>query len=390
MKGNIINGIRIGMIAAIMVASAGTALAQQNVHLPVPKKAPEIGENGSVTFRIFAPNAKDVKLGGNLSGLVSRGMSSSDGTDEFIIDSLAPGLYDYWFEIDGVKTLDPANSYVARDIASLSNIFIVPGGKADYFLSSDVPHGNVHKVWYHSPTLGADRRMTIYTPAGYETSDEAYPVLYLLHGMGGDEEAWLDLGRAVQILDNMIAAGKAKPMIVVMPNGNALKPAAPGFTGEGMYMPAGEHSIDPQRNFEKSFPEIIEYVEKNYRTLADKSHRAVAGLSMGGGHAWRLSLEMPDEFDYVGLFSPAVRWNGTGVGEADDPELEAKLKKQFATAPKAYVIAIGEEDFLLPLNDTYRQLLDRMGINYQYWPSTGGHEWKNWRNYLVDFLPLLF
>ena len=366
------------------------ANAQQNVHLPVPEKSPKVTPERTVTFSVKAPLAKEVKVGGSFSAIQPSETIQNEGEYSFRFDSVAPDLYDYWFEIDGVRTLDPGNPYVARDIAGLSNIFIVPGGKASLFESHDVPHGSVHKVWYDSDVLGGERRMTVYLPAGYETSGESYPVLYLLHGMGGDEDAWSELGRAVQILDNEIAQGMAKPMIVVMPNGNALRKAAPGFTGDGMYIAEGQHSIDPENLFVKSFPEIIEYVETNYRVLPDKSHRAVAGLSMGGGHAWKLGLEYPDKFDYIGMFSPAVRWNGVGVDEADDPSLPKLLDRQFESAPKKYLIAIGNEDFLYDLNQAYRKMLDSKGLPYEYVESPGGHTWRNWRNYLVDFLPELF
>ena len=365
-------------------------VAQQNVHLPVPVKSPEIGADGSVTFKLSAPQASSVRLGGNLGNEIKADWTTENGVYTLKIDSLKPGLYDYWFEIDGVKTLDPSNPYVARDIASLSNIFIVPGDKADWMEASDVAHGNVHKVWYDSDILGGKRRMTVYTPSGYETGDKDYPVLYLLHGMGGDEDAWQDLGRAIQILDNQIAAGVTQPMVVVMPNGNAMRKAAPGFTGDGMYIPEGQHSVDPERLFVKAFPEIIEYVENNYRVSKDKNSRAVAGLSMGGGHAWRLGLEYPDSFAYIGMFSPAVRWNGAGVDENDDPLLLNLLERQFQNPPKKYLIAIGKDDFLYQLNESYKALLDNQNIPYEYVESDGGHEWRNWRNYLIDFLPTLF
>lgn len=374
------------------LASAVAVSAQQNVHMPVPVKSPEVSPSGSVVFKISAPQACDVKVAGAFAGRQVASSAKDDATGQWVIayDSVAPGLYDYWFEIDGVRTLDPSNPYVARDIANLSNIFIVPGGKADWFESYDVPHGSVHKVWYDSPLLGGSRRMTVYTPAGYEKSSESYPVLYLLHGMGGDEDAWSELGRAIQILDNQIAAGVARPMIVVMPNGNALRMAAPGFTGDGMYIAEAQHSVDPDRLFVKSFLEIMDFVENNYRVKAEKGSRAVAGLSMGGGHAWRLGLEYPDTFDYIGMFSPAVRWNGTGVDEHNDPALDSLLSRQFQNPPKEYLIAIGVDDFLFPLNESYRHLLDSKSIKYDYWQSTGGHEWRNWRNYLADFLPTLF
>lgn len=371
-------------------------LAQQNVHMPVPQKSPNVSDCGRVVFTIRGKNLNDVKLGGAFAGIpVSEESVNKDENGETVevflaYDSVPSGLYDYWFEIDGVKTLDPSNPYVARDIASLSNIFIVPGGKADLFESKDVAHGSVHKIWYDSDILGGSRRMTVYTPAGYESGADSYPVLYLLHGMGGDEDAWSELGRAIQILDNEIAAGIATPMIVVMPNGNALRKATPGYTGDGMYIPEGQHSVDPEKLFVKSFPEIISYVENNYRVREGKENRAVAGLSMGGGHSWRLGLEYPDSFDYIGMFSPAVRWNGTGVDEHNDPELGALLDRQFKNPPKEYLIAIGNDDFLYPLNVSYRALLDEKGLPYQYVESDGGHEWRNWRNYLVDFLPTLF
>ena len=382
-----IRKICVFLIAGISIAPAS---AQQNVHLPVPVKSPQVTENGSVIFTIRAPKASEVKLGGSFAGKTASSVTNEDGTYTFRYENVPPDLYDYCFEIDGVRTLDPSNPYVARDIASLSNIFIVPGEGSRYFESNDVPHGTVSKVWYDSDTLEGPRRMTVYTPAGYETSTVSYPVLYLLHGMGGDEEAWSELGRAIQILDNQIAEGTAQPMIVVMPNGNGLRKAAPGLTADGMYIAEGQHSVSPKMLFENSFPEIINYVESNYRVKKDKTSRAIAGLSMGGGHSWRISMENPDMFDYVGLFSPAVRWNGTGVNTDQDPELIAKLQRQFQNPPKTYLIAIGTDDFLMPLNKEYMELLDVQNIPYTYWESTGGHEWKNWRDYLKQFLPLLF
>lgn len=374
----------------VLVMAGFVAMSQQNVHLPVPEKYPQLADGNSVIFRLRAPEGKDVRMGGAFASMTPSEQGWHDGEYILRFDGVTPDLYDYWFEVDGVRTLDPSNPYVARDIASLANIFIVPGGNAEWFKSSDVPHGSVHKVWYSSDILGGDRRMTVYTPAGYENGEESYPVLYLLHGMGGDEEAWSELGRAVQILDNQIAAGVSKPMVVVMPNGNALRKSAPGFTADGMYIAEGQHSVDPERLFVKSFPEIMAFVEDNYRVKSDKAGRAVAGLSMGGGHAWRLGLEYPDAFDYIGMFSPAVRWNGTGVDEHNDPRLDGMLDRQFANPPKEYLIAIGTDDFLYPLNAGYRQLLDSKGIKYEYIESDGGHVWRNWRNYLVDFLPTLF
>lgn len=374
----------------LAVSSALAAGAQQNINLPVPKKSPVIDGANNVSFSLKAPKAQSVVLNGHFPS-APVDMTLSDSVWSANLENLPSAFYDYWFEVDGVHTLDPSNPYVVRDVALLSNFFVVPGEKGDLFLSQDVPHGSLEKVWYSSPILGGERRMSVYTPPGYDPANQKYPVLYLLHGMGGDEDAWVDLGRAVQVFDNLIASGQAVPMIVVMPNGNALRKAAPGMTGDGLYIPEGKHSVDPGLDFEKSFPEIIDFVESNYSVDKSKDKRAIAGLSMGGGHSWRISMNMPEMFDYVGLFSPAVRWNGAGVDESNpDEKLISQLERQFADPAKYYLIAIGKDDFLLPVNDSYRALLDRYGYPYTYLESQGGHSWDNWRDYLIGFLPVLF
>ncbi|MCM1337239.1 MAG: alpha/beta hydrolase-fold protein [Candidatus Amulumruptor caecigallinarius] len=387
MKGYICLGIAV--LVGGLSASAQEALGfRPNVASPVVAAT-----DSSITFAVFAPSAEKVELTGNLPGTPLPLVRDSAGVWGVKVSGLHPDLYNYVYEIDGVRTVDPVNPYVMRDIGSLTSFTVVPGGLADNYLAQDVAHGTVRKLWMHSDTLGMDRRMTVYTPAGYESDTlRRYPVLYLLHGMGGDEDAWGELGRATQILDNLIAKGEAEPMIVVMPNGNALQAAAPGLTGEGLYQPSGERSVAPRGRFEAAVPEIVEYVDANFRTLPDKAHRAIAGLSMGGGHSWRVSLANPDMFDYVGLFSAAVRWNGQGGvdPESEDEALIAPLKRQFATAPRLYWIGIGKDDFLYTLNADYLRLLDRLNIPYTYHESAGGHTWSNWRDYLSIFAPQLF
>lgn len=352
-------------------------------------KSPVLNADSTVSVSIYAPEARKVTVLGLGVSPIELGRAS-DGTWSATSPKLHPDLYAYWFDVDGVRTIDPSNAYVARDIAALFSEVIIPGGIADLFNVQDVQHGSVKKLWYHSPTLGMERRMSVYTPAGYEdNTDRHYPVLYLLHGMGGDENSWNELGRASVILDNLIATGQAEPMIVIMPNGNARLAAAPGETQAGMYEPRGEHSMADAGSFEESFKDIVEYVDSHYRTIPDKGHRAMAGLSMGGGHTWRTTMLMPDKFDYVGLFSAAVRWNGTGLGESKE-DITEPLRRQFANAPKLYWIGIGKDDFLYDLNKEYRDLLDRMKIKYEYHESDGGHVWSNWRKYLVEFVPRLF
>jgi enterochelin esterase family protein len=207
--------------------------------------------------------------------------------------------------------------------------------------------------------------------------------------MGGDEEAWIALGRAAQILDNLIAKGKAEPMIVVMPNGNIAQEAAPGESQYGLTTPTFQlpHTMDGL--FEEAFPDIISFIDKNYRTLSEKSSRAIAGLSMGGFHSARISAYYPDTFDYIGLFSAAIN-RGNNPDSPIYKNTDAQLARQFSNAPKLYWIAIGNSDFLYDENTDYRKKLDKAGYNYQYYESEGGHIWRNWRIYLSKFLPLLF
>lgn len=302
---------------------------------------------------------------------------------------MSPELYSYTYLVDSLRINDPNNVYMLRDVASVSNIFIIPGERADLYRVSNVPHGTISKVWYDSPSLGMSRRMTVYTPAGYEKGGRRYPVFYLLHGMGGDENAWAELGRAAQILDNLIASGKAEPMIVVMTNGNASQEAAPGETSSGLVPPTIRLPKTMDGSFEASFPEVVDFIDSNYRTLADKSHRAIAGLSMGGFHSLGISREYPDMFDYVGLFSAAIKPNDD-VKSPVYTDIDRKLKTQFDRKPALYWIAIGNTDFLYDANTQYRRILDEKGYPYVYYETPDGHIWKNWRIYLTEFVPKLF
>ena len=213
-----------------------------------------------------------------------------------------------------------------------------------------------------------------------------YPVLYLLHGMGGDEEAWLATGRLAEIMDNLIAEGSAEEMIVVMTNGCMAHDAAPGYSHEGMWHPYMSGSMDG--SFETMFEEVVSWVDDHYRTKAQRAMRAIAGLSMGGFHAMQISKTYPTMFDYVGLFSAAIFRGEEGVEIYDD--LEARLAVQFDRAPQLYWIAIGKDDFLYDENVRYRELLDNMGYDYEYYESEGGHTWRNWRVYISEFAQMLF
>ena len=351
--------------------------------------SPEIHDNGSVTLRLYAPKAESVTIAANM--LTTDGkpventimVRNADGVWEYTSPVLRSELYNYNFIVDGVKICDPSNVYICRDVATTFNIFIIGGDRGDLYRVNDVAHGSVKRTWYNSPTLGMDRRITVYTPAGYEHGKDSYPVLYLLHGAGGDEEAWMTLGRTSQIFDNLIAQGKACPMLVVMTNGNAWQQAAPGEAADGMPQPAMRMAGDrPTASFEESFGDVIKYVESNYRVIKKKEARAVAGLSMGGGHSFNISRTYPNTFDYVGLFSAAAR-----IG---DKAVEESLKKQRDNGFKLYWIACGDADFLYQMNKDVMKYMDSINFPYTYRESSEGHIWRNWRIYLSEFAPMLF
>lgn len=366
--------------------------------------SPEV-KGQTVTFKLLAPNAKEVLVEADFFEKVKRQTSfgmmeasgqipmvkGEDGVWTYTTSMPSPELHTYCFYVDGVRMLDPSNVYMIRDIATYTNYFLVDGELSQNYLVREVPHGTVSKVWYPSPTLGMERRrMTVYTPAGYDDSNKQYPVLYLLHGAGGDENAWSELGHAVQILDNLIAQGKAEPMIVVMPNGNGAQEAVPGEYPNSMYKPSFTNPKTMEGSFEKAFPDIMNYVESHYRTINDKAHRAIAGLSMGGFHSLYISANYPYLFGYVGLFSAAINRQAKGENTYIYENLEEKLAKQFSDAPKLYFIGIGNGDFLFQDNVKYRELLDSHGYKYEYMETDGGHEWRNWRKYLNHLLPELF
>ena len=377
------------MIVAVMTISA-SAMAQQNLWQKDNTSSPEIMEDGSVVLRLYAPQAECVTLYGDFApGYDSASMDMvrrDDGVWEYHSEPLASELYYYWFNVDGIDHVaDPSNSYVMRDVGSQMNYFIIPGERGDLYSAQDVAHGTVAKVWA-KVSDGRERRMTVYTPAGYEAGKGRYPVLYLLHGMGGDEEAWIATGRLAEIMDNLIAQGKAEPMIVVMTNGCTNHVSAPGFSHEGMWRPYMSGSMDG--SFETMFPSIVEWVDDHYRTISKKSARAIAGLSMGGFHSMQISKEYPTMFDYVGLFSAAIFRGKEGVDIYKD--LEEKLATQFREGVELYWIAIGSDDFLYDENVRYRELLDKGGYSYKYRESDKGHIWRNWRIYIAEFAQMLF
>ena len=397
------------MFFAVLCLTGMAAQAQQNLNWGQgPQVAsPDVHADNSVTFNLIAPEAqkvqitgdflpsKKVEYGGNTYEMpgVADLVKNDKGVWTLTTEPLQPELYTYNMLVDGVKIIDPLNVYNIRDINNLFSVLLIGGNqRADLYKVNKVAHGTVSKIWYESPTAGLTRRLTVYTPAGYETSGKEYPVLYLLHGIGGDENAWSELGRAAQIMDNLIAQGKAEPMLVVMTNGNISQEACPGETSEGFRVPTMMLPKTMEGSFETAFPDVVKFVEKTYRVKKDKAHRAIAGLSMGGCHSLFISINYPDLFDYVGLFSAAVdRQQNSQEGYPNIyADRNQKIDRLFSKHPKLFWMGIGKTDFLIQSNNDLRAYLDSKNHKYTYLETEGGHIWRNWRIYLTEFTPLLF
>ena len=388
---------------------AGSAFAQQALWGGASVESPVVNPDGTVTFRYQAPKAVKVTVSGDF--LPTQKMTFNMGGQEMSFDApgvaelkegrngvweyttdfkVAPDMYTYSYSVDGKTVIDDNNICVNRDISSLTSAFIVPGERADLYTIQDVPHGTVAKVWYESATAGFDRRLSVYTPAGYEQNKKVkYPVLYVLHGIGGDEDAWLDQGRAAQILDNLIAQGKAKPMIVVFTNGNISQEAAPGQNSNGYVRPTTSLPQTMEGTFETSFPEIVNFIDANYRTIAKKQSRAICGLSMGGFHTLYISLNNPDMFGYSGMFSAAIGVSDASVSPIYQ-DFDAKLAAYFSKKPNLLWVGCGNTDFLIQANRDFIKKLEENKYKHTYLENEGGHIWKNWRIYLTEFVPKLF
>ena len=370
---------------------AMNSVAQQQLGQRARVQSPVVNADGTVTFNFYSPSAQRVSVSGDFDEIRNQRLEMTKqeyGVWTVTTKALNPELYSYSLSVDGQRFVDPANSYVNRDISTLSNIFIVTKSNDDkghLYSVNDVPHGTLSRVWYDSPTLGQQRRMTVYLPAAYD-GKKAFPVMYLLHGHGGDETAWGDLGRASQIMDNLIAEGKCVPMIVVMPNGNPTCNAAPGWWHEGMYTPDGNafNQRGAKASMEESFMDIVNFVDSHYKTVKKRSGRAVTGLSMGGGHTFGISRLYPETFDYYGLQSAAARV------QQNDAKFNEQMSRLFSSKPKLFWIAIGKEDFLIQQNNGLRQYLDAHNYPYEYYENDGGHIWRNWRIYLSMFAQKIF
>lgn len=363
-----------------------------------PVVSPDIHENGSVTFRLMAPTADSVKISGSWMqgwGAAIQLEKGEDGIWERTFNDLTPDYYNYFYNVDGVRTVDPNNPWVIRDVRNTFSALILPGEESKNVQLSDQKNGTIQEVWYPSPTLNMDqRRMKIYLPPNYYESDENYPVLYLLHGGGGDENAWTELGFANRILDNVIHSGDAKPMIVVMTNGNPNQTSA-WHVAPGHEPVRESDSVNPMATelFEESLVnDVIPFVESRYRVKTGKENRAVTGLSMGGWQTQKLALKHPDVFNYFGVMSMGIiEETQFGMNAQNHLELtNQNIDDLKESGYELYWIACGSDDFVFESVNNMRRVLDNHNLDYVYRESGGGHTWDNWRLYLSEFAPMLF
>ncbi|MFZ0814174.1 MAG: alpha/beta hydrolase-fold protein [Candidatus Sulfotelmatobacter sp.] len=349
---------------------------------PTPLTSPEVHADGSVTFRFRAPNSLDVKL--EREGAEPIAMQKDEqGVWSVTTAPLNPDYYGYSILVDGVRSLDPSNPMLVPNLLTPDSAVHVPGPLSLPWELNDVPHGEIHHHFYKSAVAGDDRDYYVYTPAGYDpvAKKKTYPVLYLLHGFSDDASGWTAVGHANVILDNLIAQGKAKPMIVVMPLGyGTMEFVHLGWNAWG-------HDELRARNFEKFrealLTEVMPQVENEYRITKDRNARAIAGLSMGGSESLLTGLNNLDKFSWVGAFSSG------GIPEdfqKDFPALDAKANQQL----RLLWIACGTEDHLITINRNLRGWLKTKGVKITEIETPGMHTWMVWRRNLSEFAPLLF
>lgn len=384
----------IGMLLAVIMSS-NVALAQEMANTRRARViSPEITAD-SVKFHFRAEYATTVTLTGSWQKMGEAPIAMKRDANLVWNVSIAKpeaDLYYYYFNADGVATLDPSNSSLQRDGASYRNIFIILGdNSADYM---DCPEkGNVSAVWYDSPTIGAKRRMLVYTPYGYNPqAKKKYPVLYLLHGGGGDEEAWTSLGRAAQIIDNLIAKGKAVPMLVVMPNGNANQVNANIYNVPGQPSSMLNNDIQSDMYVTSLIKDVIPFIESHYAVIPKKEARAISGLSMGGGHTLRTNYLFPGYFSYICPQSTGAHPHNqkNSAYAFDEGTLSNYLEGIKKAGYKLFWLGCGDVDPWYPEAQEFDRLLTQHGMPHTFYVTGGGHEWKNWRHYLDTFAPLLF
>lgn len=351
-------------------------------------RSPEVNADRTVTLRFRAPKATAVDLVGEINrGKGPQPMTKGEGgVWTATIGPLPPEIWSYNFRVQGVEVPDPSNPSIKPVPPGfpMASFVEVPGTSPAFYDSRPVPHGDVRIVMYESKTMGLTRFLWIYTPPGYDESKAKYPVLYLLHGNGEAQNGWVMNGRANIILDNLIAEKKAQPMLVVMPQGHALQAAG---VAPLVRLP-GETEMYSERFPKDLLDDVIPLVERRFRVIADPDHRAIAGLSMGGGQALTIGLSHPELFHYVLGYSAAV--------SAQFMNSEKEFKDVLANPEKASAklrllwLSCGKQDFLYEANRKFAETLKTKGVKLMYRETEGAHVWSVWRNNLNESVPLLF
>jgi enterochelin esterase-like enzyme len=359
----------IGFFAFLSTALCPPAAAQRRDAEIWPK----VGPDRKVTFYLRAPDAQRVLLEASFLSEPKSLTKDADGLWSVMVGPLNPEIYEYNFKVDGLAIADPMNPFVKVWRRSARSMVLIPGDPPRFYEEQDVPHGTVRIHRYHSKSLNTTRGLYVYTPAGYETSpQQKYPVLYLLHGSGDTEDAWTIVGRANAIADNALARGRARPMIIVMPYGHT-----PGI-------PSDRTAPRNWRSFESDLiGDVIPFVERNYRVYADAEHRAITGLSMGGGQSLRIGLGHPQMFAWIAAFSSSAP-----SGEELDTLLASP--ETLNENLRLLWVGCGRKDFLFEANQRLLLALEAGQIAHTAHITDGAHEWCLWRQYLNEVLPLLF
>ena len=369
------------ILGGLATAQQAKPVQAQTPQRPPWLNTPEAHSDDSVTFRFLAPNAQDVKLA--REGTEPVPMQKDDkGVWTANTAPLPPDYYGYSIIVDGVRSIDPFNHLLKPNLLSTENMVHVPGPPSLPWETNDVPRGEVHHHFYQSAVAGDQRDFYVYTPPGYDPlAKKTYPVLYLLHGYSDDASGWTAVGRANVILDNLIAQGKAKPMIVVMPLGYGTMEII--TLGWG----AWSHTDVRDKNFSKFhealFTEVMPKVESEYRVRSDRNSRAIAGLSMGGSESLLTGLNNLDKFAWIGAFSAGGMPDDF---QTDFPSLDAKANQQL----RLLWIACGTEDHLITVNRNLREWLNTKSVQHTDIETPGMHTWMVWRRNLAEFAPLLF
>lgn len=387
----------VGVLSTWALLGLSPALAQTPARPPTPNDtlaSTEIAPDRKVTFRIWAPKADEVRLRGDwIEDASTEALARDDqGVWSATVGPLRPDYYNYFFLVDGVKTIDPKNPLIKQGNTSVDNMLMVPGPEAAFLEARPVPHGEIRLAWYKSTTLGGERRLHVYTPPGYDRGEDRYPVLYLLHGGGDEDSGWSTIGRAGFVLDNLLAEGKARPMLIVMPNGSLPRPAglpavAAGTTPSPEVLAA--MAASQARFTSELMKDVLPFVERSYRVEAEAKSRALAGLSMGGGQTQRVMTAHPDAFACFAIWSAGLRPEATAAFEKDAAAFLSapeKVNRQI----RLLSIRVGEKDFALPGTRNLVEVLKKHGIEHRLEVNGGGHTWINWRLYLSELLPQLF